>query len=80
LSFKNPEITIFEPVGCLEGLTQSGDGGTSINDVGYYGRGTCKVHYVRKDRSLEIKSYDGLGGHLSRLKQPHLDPSFCGVL
>ena len=79
LSFKNPEITIFEPVGCLEGLTQSGDGGTSINDVGYYGRGTCKVHYVRKDRSLEIKSYDGLGGHLSRLKQPHLDPSFCGV-
>tara|TARA_Y100000816_G_scaffold11321_1_gene7409 strand:- start:3803 stop:4927 length:1125 start_codon:yes stop_codon:yes gene_type:complete len=79
LSFKNPEITIFEPVGCLEGLTQSGDGGTTINDVGYYGRGTCKVHYVRKDRSLEIKSYDGLGGHLSRLKQPHLDPSFCGV-
>ena len=79
LSFKNPEVSIFEPVGCIEGLTQSGDGGTSINDIGYYGRGTCKVHYVRKDRSLEIKYYDGLGGYMDRLKQPNLDPSFCGV-
>ena len=79
MSFKNPEISIFEPVGCIEGLTQSGDGGTSINDIGYYGRGTCKVHYVRKDRSMEIKYYDGLGGYMDRLKQPNLDPSFCGV-
>tara|TARA_B000000557_G_C20491512_1_gene324037 strand:- start:190 stop:540 length:351 start_codon:yes stop_codon:yes gene_type:complete len=84
LSFWNPEITIFEPVGCIKDIAEGGGGaqtggGTSLNDVGYYGRNKCKVHYVRKDRSLDTKSFGGLGGYLDRVKQPNLDPSYCGV-
>ena len=81
LSFRNPEISIFEPVGCIKDISggaQTG-GGTSLNDVGYYGRNKCKVFYVNKEKSFEPLSFGGLGGHLEKLKQPNLDPSYCGV-
>ena len=84
LTFENPEISIFEPVGCIEDIAEGGGGaqtggGTSLNDVGYYGRNKCKVFFVNKDRSFEPLSFGGLGGYLERIKQPGLDPSYCGV-
>ena len=84
LTFENPEISIFEPVGCIDDIAEGGGGaqtggGTSLNDVGYYGRNKCKVFFVNKDRSFEPLSFGGLGGYLERIKQPGLDPSYCGV-
>lgn len=84
LTFENPEISIFEPVGCIKDIADGGGGsqtggGTSLNDVGYYGRNKCKVFFVNKEKSFEPLSFGGLGGHLEKLKQPNLDPSYCGV-
>lgn len=84
LTFENPEISIFEPVGCIDDIAEGGGGaqtggGTSLNDVGYYGRNKCKVFFVNKDRSFEPLSFGGIGGYLEKIKQPGLDPSYCGV-
>ena len=84
LTFQNPEISIFEPVGCIKDIAEGGGGaqtggGTSLNDVGYYGRNKCKVFFVNKDRSFEPLSFGGIGGYLEKIKQPGLDPSYCGV-
>ena len=84
LTFENPEISIFEPVGCIKDIAEDGGGaqtggGTSLNDVGYYGRNKCKVFFVNKDRSFEPLSFGGIGGYLEKIKQPGLDPSYCGV-
>ena len=92
LSFENPELTIFEPVGC-DSLSQyikpdgSGAGGTGSglggaigrDQRGYYGRGSCKVTYVNKDPAFEPKGYDGPGGYLDMIKMPHDDTArYCG--
>jgi hypothetical protein len=80
LSFENPERTIFEPVGCDSISDGSGLGGTAGSDNrGYYGRGSCKVHYVNKDPAFEPKGYDGPGGYLDMIKMPHDDTArYCG--
>ena len=80
LSFENPERTIFEPVGCDTISDGSGLGGTAGSDNrGYYGRGSCKVHYVNKDPAFEPKGYDGPGGYLDMIKMPHDDTArYCG--
>lgn len=80
LSFENPERTIFEPVGCDTLSDGSGLGGTAGSDNrGYYGRGSCKVHYVNKDPTFEPKGYDGPGGYLDMIKMPHDDTTrYCG--
>ena len=92
VSFENPEMTIFEPVGC-DSLSQyikpdgSGAGGTGSglggaigrDQRGYYGRGSCKVTYVNKDPAFEPKGYDGPGGYLDMVKMPHDDTArYCG--
>ena len=79
LTFKNPEVYIFEPVGCSTLSDGSGLGGTSGSDNrGYYGRGRCKVHYVSKSPQFQIKTYTGTGGYLDKIKRPNTDASFCG--
>ena len=80
ISFENPERTIFEPVGCDTLSDGSGLGGTAGSDNrGYYGRGSCKAHYVNKDPTFEPKGYDGPGGYLDMIKMPHDDTTrYCG--